>query len=136
MTRHSLLAFAAIVSTLFFVSAFAANDYSAEVATAEAHAKLAVKAKDLNLIHVHLKHAINCLVGPEGKEFFADTSNPCEHSGNGAIPDIGESSPEVLAKLKMAVTAAMEGVKTNKPEPAHVAARKTAALLKQAGKIK
>ena len=136
MIKRSLLALVAIVSTIFLVSAFAAGDYSAEISTAHAHARLATKTKDLNLLHVHLKHAINCLVGPDGKEFFAETTNPCEHSGNGAIPDMGDASPQVLAKLKMAVTAASEGVKSNQYEPAHVAARKAAALLEQAGKMK
>lgn len=135
MIRRSLLALTAIVTTLFVVSAFAAGDYSSEISTAQAHAKLATKTKDLNLVHVHLKHVINCLVGPDGKEFFGDTINPCEHSGNGAIPDLGDASPQLLAKLKMAVSAAMEGVKTNKPDSAYGAARKTASLLKQASEM-
>ena len=135
MIRRSLLALGAIVSAFFLFAAFAAGDYSSEIATAQAHAKLAVQAKDLNLIHVHLKHVINCLVGPDGKAFFADTINPCEHSGHGAIPDLGHASPQVLAKLEMAVTAAEKGVKTNKPDPAHTAARRTATLLKQASKL-
>ena len=42
----------------------------------------AAQATDLNTVHMHLHHALNCLVGPNGKGFDAKEMNPCAHAGN------------------------------------------------------
>jgi hypothetical protein len=65
----------------------AAADVSKEIATAEQHAGYAQAATELKMVHTHLHHTINCLVGPGGKTFDAKMLNPCKDLGNGAIPD-------------------------------------------------
>jgi hypothetical protein len=67
---------------------FAAHaDASAEVATAAQHAGFSAAATSLAAAHMHLHHTLNCLVGPKGHGFDPKQANPCEGSGNGAIPD-------------------------------------------------
>jgi hypothetical protein len=62
-------------------------DASSETVTAATHAELAAGASDLNGVHMHLHHALNCLVGPGGRGFDPKELNPCAQSGKGAIPD-------------------------------------------------
>ncbi|HKD48659.1 MAG TPA: hypothetical protein VKB67_13315 [Rhizomicrobium sp.] len=73
-------------SLLVAASAFAA-DVGSEITNAAAHAGLAAQAADINGVHTHMHHALNCLVGPQGDGFDAKQMNPCAQSGNGAIPD-------------------------------------------------
>jgi hypothetical protein len=71
---------------LFAATAFAA-DPGAEITNAASHAALAAQAGNLNGVHTHMHHALNCLVGPTGDGFDTKEMNPCAQSGNGAIPD-------------------------------------------------
>lgn len=71
---------------LFAATAFAA-DLGSEINNAQTHAGLAAAAADLNGVHMHMHHALNCLVGPQGDGFDAKQMNPCAQSGGGAIPD-------------------------------------------------
>jgi len=72
---------------LFAATAFAAVDLGSEINNAATHAGLAAQAADINGVHTHMHHALNCLVGPKGDGFDAKQMNPCAQSGNGAIPD-------------------------------------------------
>jgi hypothetical protein len=72
---------------LFAATAFAAADLGSELNNAVQHAGLAAQAADINGVHTHMHHALNCLVGPNGDGFDAKSMNPCAQSGNGAIPD-------------------------------------------------
>jgi len=80
------LAALAGASFLFAASALAA-DVGSEISNAAAHAGLAAQAADINGVHTHMHHALNCLVGPQGDGFDAKQMNPCAQSGTGAIPD-------------------------------------------------
>jgi hypothetical protein len=80
------LAALAGVPFLFAATAFAA-DIGSEINNAATHAGLASQAADINGVHTHMHHALNCLVGPSGEGFDAKQMNPCAQSGNGAIPD-------------------------------------------------
>lgn len=71
---------------LFAATAFAA-DLGSEINNAAQHAGLAAQAADINGVHTHMHHALNCLVGPNGDGFDAKAMNPCAQSGGGAIPD-------------------------------------------------
>ncbi|MGH6828062.1 MAG: hypothetical protein ACREFW_04035 [Rhizomicrobium sp.] len=71
---------------LFAASAFAA-DLGSEINNAQTHAGLAAAATSINTVHMHMHHALNCLVGPNGDGFDSKQMNPCAQSGNGAIPD-------------------------------------------------
>src|SRR5262245_66394059 len=67
------------------LAAFA--DGASEAVTAQTHADLAAHGADLMTVHMHLHHAVNCLVGPSGAGFDSKNLNPCANAGNGAIPD-------------------------------------------------
>lgn len=71
---------------LFAATAFAA-DLGSEINNAASHAGLAAQAGNINGVHTHMHHALNCLVGPGGDGFDAKEMNPCAQSGGGAIPD-------------------------------------------------
>ena len=77
---------AAVAPFLFAASAFAA-DLGSEINNARTHAGLAAAAADINGVHMHMHHALNCLVGPNGDGFDSKAMNPCAQAGNGAIPD-------------------------------------------------
>jgi hypothetical protein len=71
---------------LFTATVFAA-DLGSEINNAATHAGLAAQAANINGVHTHLHHALNCLVGPQGDGFDTKAMNPCAQSGGGAIPD-------------------------------------------------
>jgi hypothetical protein len=71
---------------MFAATAFAA-DLGSELNNAAQHAGLAAQAADINGVHTHMHHALNCLVGPQGDGFDPKSMNPCAQSGGGAIPD-------------------------------------------------
>ncbi len=77
-----------------------AADAHGEAVTAATHADLAAKAADMAGTQMHLHHALNCLVGPSGKDFDAKNMNPCANSGSGAITD--ETDPVKKAGLEKA----------------------------------
>lgn len=132
MIKRSIPAFTAIISLLFLTVAFAANDNAAkEISTAEVHATLASTVKDVSMIHAHLHHTLNCLVGPKGKLFDPKAEDPCKGMGNGALNDLG-NAPKVRAKLELAVKHASRGLRAGKYSTAHAAAVRTAALVKAA----
>ena len=58
-------AIAAVISALptFPIAAYA--DAKSQIATAAQHAGLAAAAPNLVQVRMHLRHAMNCLVGPQ-----------------------------------------------------------------------
>jgi hypothetical protein len=84
---------------LIAATAFAA-DLGSEINNAQTHAGLAAQAPNIDGVHMHMHHALNCLVGPGGDGFDAKQMNPCAQSGGGAIPD------EMDAAKKAKLTAA------------------------------
>jgi hypothetical protein len=89
--------------------AFAAADVPAEIKMAATHAGLAAKATTVTMVHTHLQHTLNCLVGPKGKGFDAKAVNPCAKIGDGAIPDATDASQKTA--LQAAVDKAESGLK-------------------------
>jgi hypothetical protein len=85
-----------------------AADLGSEITTAATHAGLAAKASDLDGVHMHLHHTLNCLVGPGGNGFDAKQMNPCANSGAGAIPDA--SDPATKQALENAADTARAGI--------------------------
>ncbi len=94
-------------SLLLSATAFAA-DLGSEITNAQTHAGLAASAANIDGVHMHMHHALNCLVGPGGDGFDAKQMNPCAQSGNGAIPD--EMDAAKKAKLTTAKTQLMQGI--------------------------
>lgn len=135
MMKRTLTAIAAVVSTLVLTTAFAAGDAAKQIATAEVHAGMAATVKDINMVHAHLHHVINCLVGPKGKLFDSKAEDPCQGMGDGALNDLTDS-PKLHAKLEMAVKHAERGIKSTSYKTAHAAAVRVEELLKQAGETK
>jgi len=88
MKNKLLIASLSLLSTLFAASiAIAGTNATKEINTAITHAGYAEKMTDVNKVHLHLHHVINCLVGPHGFDFDAAAGDPCKGMGNGAIND-------------------------------------------------
>jgi hypothetical protein len=104
-------------------------DASSETVTAATHADLAAGASDLNGIHMHLHHALNCLVGPDGKGFDAKEMNPCAQSGKGAIPDTADAAKK--ASLEAAAEKVRAGLAATDAKAAKADASSVAAMLKR-----
>ena len=113
--------------SLVAVQAHAA-DVKSEIVNAETHAGLAAGAADLDGVHMHLHHTLNCLVGPNGAGFDAKQMNPCANSGNGAIPDTTDAAKK--AKLQAAADKAKGGIAENNLAAAQKDATDIAAMLK------
>ncbi|MGZ5927867.1 MAG: hypothetical protein ACXWLX_01520 [Rhizomicrobium sp.] len=95
-------------ASLFLATTAFAADLGSEITNAQTHAGLAAKAANLDGVHMHLHHALNCVVGPAGEGFDAKQMNPCAQSGNGAIPDSTDAAKK--AKLETAKTQLMQGI--------------------------
>ncbi len=103
-TTCSALVIAAVVA---WPLAALADEHS-EIANAATHAGLAAQAADLNGVHTHLHHTLNCLVGPNGTGFAANEINPCVNAGNGAIPDAADAAHKTT--LEAAANTARAGI--------------------------
>jgi hypothetical protein len=102
------IAIAAVISGLLTFPIAAYADAAAEIATAAQHAGFAAAAPNLVQTHMHLHHAMNCLVGPRDGDFDKTNMNPCAEKGKGAFPD--ESDAEIKVKLQTAMSAAADGI--------------------------
>ena len=105
-----------------------AADVHGEIVTAATHAGFAAQGTDLNTVHMHLHHTLNCLVGPGGAGFDAKQMNPCQNSGNGAIPDSSDAAQK--AALQKAANEAATGIAETDLAKAQKDASITEALLK------
>jgi len=109
----------------------AAADEQQQVTTALTHAKIASQQKQLDGVQMHLKHAINCLVGGQGDKAFPDAMNPCKGMGQGAIADA--SSDTERQTLETALSTAEAGVNSTSFEQAQADAMMVVKTLEQAG---
>lgn len=91
-----MLAGAAAASLGALVPNIAAADAQQAIGIAATHAGLAANAGNINVVHTHMHHVLNCLVGPGGDGFDAMAGNPCGMAG-GAIPQ--ENNAEMKTKL-------------------------------------
>jgi hypothetical protein len=105
-----------------------APDPAQEAATSGLHAGLAAQAANIEQVHMHLHHTVNCLVGPKGQGFDAKEANPCQKLGNGAIPDTIDSATKT--KLTAALAKAQAGLKSDNLTAAKKAATEAQATLK------
>lgn len=127
----------AVFALVWSVGAAAAQNTNAagaqEISTAQAHALMASNEDSLKTAHAHLQHAINCLVGPDGKAFDPKVLNPCNGMGNGALSDVTDNG-KLHATLLKAVAAAEFGLKADKLSMAQKAAKEAAQLLGKAAR--
>lgn len=91
-----ILAGAAAASFGALIPNIAAADAQQAIGIAATHAGLAANAGNINVVHTHMHHVLNCLVGPGGDGFDAMAGNPCGMAG-GAIPQ--ENNAEMKTKL-------------------------------------
>ena len=73
----------------------------------ENHGGLASNGANIDAVHMHLHHVLNCLVGPGGNGFDAGQANPCMGSGP-AIPQTADAA--MKTKLEGAATQARGGI--------------------------
>ena len=97
----------AAVATVALAPAAALADGPQAITTAANHANLAAKAGNIAMVHTHLHHVLNCLVGPGGQGFDAGPGNPCNAAG-GAIPQTADAGTK--AKLEAAAAQARAGI--------------------------
>jgi hypothetical protein len=107
MRTFRYLAAALVLSSLAAGAGVARADGPQAVATAAQHAGLAAGQDNLNGVRRHLHHALNCLVGPDGKDFDESAGNPCASAG-GAIPQTAD--PDMKAKLEKIAMQIHDGV--------------------------
>ena len=126
MTKGSMHALPALLLALVLPMAAQAADAggaaSKQVATAAAHAGMALGAADLATAHAHLHHVVNCLVGTSGKGFDAKAEDPCKGMGNGAIPD-ARGDVATVDRLNAALAQAEHGLKATTLDAAHADAK-------------
>lgn len=102
-----MLAGAAAASLGALIPNIAAADAQQAIGIATTHAGLAANAGNINVVHTHLHHVLNCLVGPGGDGFDAMAGNPCGMAG-GAIPQ--ENNAEMKTKLLTVATLVRSGI--------------------------
>ena len=100
--------FAILAACVALAAPALAADLGSEITNAATHAGLASQASNLDGVHMHLHHTLNCLVGPGGNGFDAKQMNPCANSGAGAIPDA--SDPAMKQALENAADSARSGL--------------------------
>jgi hypothetical protein len=127
MTRKTMVSLVVAAAALLPLRALAA-DLGSEIVTAETHAGLAAQASDIAGVHMHLHHALNCIVGPSGNGFDAKEMNPCANSGAGALVDETDVSKKPI--LEKAEASAEAGIAATDVEAARKDATDTAATLK------
>ena len=120
----------AAAAALFAFPAAALADAHSEIVVAAQHAGLAAGSADISMVHAHLHHALNCLVGPGGNGFDASQLNPCANSGKGAIPDTSDAGKK--AALEAAAATARKGIASNDAAAAKKDAFDVADMLKKA----
>ena len=127
----------AVLGFALALPAFAALNPEAhkEIGTAAQHAEFAVKGKNIEAVHQHLHHVINCIVGSGGAEFDGAAGNPCNNMGKGALSDAsGLDGTEAL--LNQSLRLANIGVEINDPRAARAVAVAARDLLQLAAKDK
>jgi hypothetical protein len=126
------LAIVALASLTFGATLSTARAQDADPFTvAGEHAAFAVQVKQVDKIHAHLHHVLNCLEGSTGKDFDASAGNPC--GGKGALQTLPENSPDRIRAQK-AIDLARVGVTLQDEQPSHYVAQAVHAILTEGQK--
>jgi hypothetical protein len=126
-----LLSLAALAGASVLIAGTAlAADLGAEITNAQTHANLAAQSGTINAVHMHMHHALNCLVGPQGDGFDEKQMNPCAKVGAGAIPDSTDAAKK--AKLETAKTQLVAGIASDDLKVAQDAANGAQATIASA----
>ena len=114
-----------LVASMFSTAALARPAAENEISTAIEHAEFSVNANNVATLHLHLHHVVNCLVGENGKQFYAKAGDPCKGMGNGAINDAHNAA--LKTRLEKILHTAERGLEEKQLTRAH----KTASLVKR-----
>ena len=101
-----------------------------QIAVAAEYAGYAADSTAIGMVHVHLSHTINCLVGPHGGGFDVKELNPCRNLGNGAIPDTTDAMK--VKSLRAALALAEAGRRSDDLDTAKKLGALAAAEIKKA----
>lgn len=115
------------ISGMALLPVAALADGPQAIATAVQHSGLAANAANVDAVHTHLHHVLNCLVGPGGNGFDAAPGNPCNAAG-GAIPQTADAATK--AKLEAAATEVRGGIANADMAAAKKVATDVQAMLK------
>ena len=97
-TKKLVSSAGAVLACLALTPAMVLADGPQAIATAAQHAGLAAGSADIAMVHRHLHHVLNCLVGADGEGFDQAAGNPCMQAG-GAIPQTADAAAkEMLTK--------------------------------------
>ena len=97
-TKKLVSSAGALLACLALAPAMVLADGPQAIATAAQHAGLAAGSADIAMVHRHLHHVLNCLVGADGEGFDQAAGNPCMQAG-GAIPQTADAAAkEMLTK--------------------------------------
>ena len=96
--------------------------------TAMKHAELAVNAKSVIEIQMHLHHALNCLEGKSGKDYNASFGDPC--NGRGALATLKSGTPD-MARADNAIALARVGINLQDEKPARLVAEAVHTILSE-----
>jgi len=107
MKPYASLYACAALAAIALMPASALADGPQAIGIAANHAGLAANAGNIDMVHTHLHHVLNCLVGPGGDGFDAAPGNPCGMAG-GAIPQTADAATK--AKLQTAATQVKAGI--------------------------
>ena len=108
MRKPALAAgFALMAGGLVLATPASAADAAKSADTAAQHAGFAAGSSAIKGVHMHLHHALNCLVGEKGEGFDANELNPCKATG-GAIPNAADAAEK--AKLEKAADKTRAGI--------------------------
>ncbi|MDE2463588.1 MAG: hypothetical protein KGO02_07740 [Alphaproteobacteria bacterium] len=104
-----LLGASMLVAAVSALPAAAAGNVATEIHTAALHAGFSAKSSTIKMVHAHMHHALNCLVGPKGMGFDSSALDPCKNQGNGAIVDATSAATKqklekVAQMLRMGLT--------------------------------
>jgi len=112
-----------------------------QLKTARVHAANAAGSQTLRDAKWHLGHAVNCIEGPNGKNYDKNNLNPCQGQGSGIIPDLTaeknrgtKGAAQALSLVEEADKTAVEALKQADLAKVQAGAKKTADLLDQATK--
>lgn len=96
--------------------------------TAIKHAEMAVNAKSVKEIQMHLHHVLNCLEGKSGKDFNASFGDPC--NGQGALATLKNGTAD-KTRADNAIALARVGVNLQDEKPARLVAQAVHAILSE-----
>jgi len=102
-----------------------------QLKTAITHAGFAASGDSIGYVRQHLGHALNCIEGPNGKNFNRTWGHVCQGQGNGILQDLRSAPGGVTFTIVVehADSLAAAGVTRKDLAEAKAAAKATQALL-------